>query len=259
MLGLAVVAPMRPASLREQSAALLLDHTFSDPAVSYLLLDAPTGRVICSRWAQVEDPAPVGSLVKPFTALAYGETHEFRFPVFNCEAGPCWLPQGHGRMEIASAIAHSCNAYFLDLARDVSLEAIERVTRRFGLNAPDASSEAPALIGLGGIWRISPLLIARAYLELAARSGEQGIAEVLAGMALSARSGTGRGAGPGAYVKTGTARCIHEPKQAGDGYVIALYPIDAPRFALLVRVHGVPGAQAAFVCGRMRATLGAVT
>src|SRR5579864_3071379 len=138
ILGLAVSIPLRPASLPEQSAAIVLERGFPDPAVSYLLMGSANGRVICSRWVHPEDPVPVGSLVKPFTALAYGETHAFRFPVLNCpgDAGHCWLPQGHGRMDISTAIAHSCNAYFLELASDVQPEAMASVTQRFGLSVP---------------------------------------------------------------------------------------------------------------------------
>ncbi len=246
ILSLAASAPLGAASLPEQSAAIALDRAFPDPYVSYLLMDCATNREICSRWTHAKDPVPVGSLVKPFTAIAYGETHGFRFPVFTClgAVGHCWLPQGHGPMEIGSAIAHSCNAYFLELARDVVSEALESVVQRFGLSLPDPGAEFATLIGLGRSWRISPFAIARAYSELIARSFDPGVRELLAGMALSGQSGTGRGVGPGAYVKTGTA--------GADGYVIALFPIDAPRFNLLVRVRGVPGAKAAWVCGKMR-------
>jgi cell division protein FtsI/penicillin-binding protein 2 len=254
ILGLGISAPLGAASLPEQCAGIALEHAFPDPRVSYLLMDLASSREIGSRWMHPMDPVPVGSLVKPFTALAYGETHGFRFPVYTCsgKAGHCWLPQGHGRMEISTAIAHSCNAYFLELALDVKPEALATVVARFGLTAPQVGVDASTLIGLGDGWRISPLAIARAYSELIARSFDPGVRELLAGMALSARSGTGRGVGPGAYVKTGTAPCVHQSKEDGDGYVIALYPADAPRFNLLVRVHGVPGAKAAWVCGKMR-------
>jgi cell division protein FtsI/penicillin-binding protein 2 len=159
-------------------------------------------------------------------------------------------------MEINTAIAHSCNAYFLELARDVAPEALGSVVQRFGLSAPDPRLDPSMLIGLGTGWRISPFAIARAYSELIARSFDPGVREILAGMVLSGQSGTGRGVGRGAYVKTGTAPCSHESKEggdgSGDGYVIALYPTSAPRVNLLVRVHGVPGAAAAWVCGKMR-------
>ena len=254
ILGCAVAPLFGGESLPEQSAGIVIERGFPDPGISYLLVAAANGRLIGSRWQHPGNPVPMGSLVKPFTALAYGEAHGFRFPEFVCEGerSRCWSPQGHGRMRIVTAIAHSCNAYFLRLAEAVKLEAIERVAQRFGINPPDRESDAAALIGLGESWQVAPLAMARAYLELTARSSEPGIGEVLAGMALSAKSGTGWGIGSGAYAKTGTAPCMHELRHRGDGYAMAMYPIGAPRSALLVRVHGAPGAQAAVVCGRMR-------
>src|SRR5262249_30698008 len=143
MLGWATAPLVRADSLPEQSAAIVLDRAFPDPGISYLLVDAASRRLKCSRWAHPEDRAPVGSVVKPFTALAYGETHRFSFPEMVCrgEADHCWLAQGHGRMEIVRAIAHSCNAYFLRLAEDVTEESLETITRRFGINAPDDGSD----------------------------------------------------------------------------------------------------------------------
>ncbi len=48
-------------------------------------------------------PIPIGSLVKPFTALAYAETHNFRFPEHVCTGGnSCWLPKGHGTLGIVA-------------------------------------------------------------------------------------------------------------------------------------------------------------
>jgi hypothetical protein len=252
ILGLAVSAPLGAASLPEQSTGNAMDRAFPDPRVSYLLTDCSASREMCSRWMHPMDPVPVGSLVKPFMALAYGETHAFRYPAFTCSGARCWLPSGHGRMEISSAIAHSCNAYFLELAREVAPEPLESVVKRFGLSTPDPGAAPSTLIGLGAGWRISPFAITRAYSELIARSFDPGVREILAGMALSGQSGTGRGVGRGAYVKTGTAPCSHEIKEGGDGYVIALFPIGAPRANLLVRVHGLPGAAAAWVCGKMR-------
>jgi cell division protein FtsI/penicillin-binding protein 2 len=103
------------------------------------------------------------------------------------------------------------------------------------------------LIGLGGGWRIAPLALAGAYCRWIA---EPRAAELVRGMALAAQSGTGRAAGLG-LIKTGTAPCVHEQKAPGDGYAMAFYPAEAPRYALLVRVHGVPGAEAARVAGKM--------
>lgn len=247
ILASAVSLPLRAASLPEQSAALLLERVFPNRDLTYLLLDAASGQTIAARWAHPGDPIPTGSLVKPFTALAYDRP----FPLFTCTGRNCWLPRGHGRMNIVSAIAHSCNAYFLELACGVNLERLGAVAAQYGLAAPPRDASPELLIGLGDAWRQSPQAIARAYCELVARS-----AVVLPGMALSARSGTGRGIGPGAYAKTGTAPCIDGSHDAGDGFAIAVYPIDTPRYALLARVHGTTGAKAAVVCGKMRSALG---
>lgn len=246
------------ASLYEQSLAARIAARSPRSGVAYLLLDARTGQLLGKRWDSPHQPIPVGSLVKPFTALAYAESHNFTYPVYLCRASVdgCWLPRGHGRVGIELAIGNSCNAYFRQLAREVRLEDVKRVRGRFGIEDGPDQGVGRDLVGLGAGWPVAPVSIVRAYCELAARSGDPGVSELIHGMALSARSGTGRAldhAVPGAVVlvKTGTAPCIHQPRSPGDGYAIVLWPADSPRFALLVGVHGVPGAQAAAVCGRI--------
>jgi cell division protein FtsI/penicillin-binding protein 2 len=75
-------------------------------------------------------------------------------------------------------------------------------------------------------------------------------------MALSARDGTGaqvHRAFPSAdaLAKTGTATCTHSRRAPGDGFSVVLVPADDPQILLLVRVHGVSGAQAARTAGQM--------
>jgi len=103
-------------------------------APSYLLVDATTERVLDVRWNDVERPLPIGSLIKPFTALAYADTHRFIYPTFTCRGGAdgCWLPAGHGRVGIADAVSHSCNAYFRQLAQGTAPDAlVSRLQRLF--------------------------------------------------------------------------------------------------------------------------------
>src|SRR5215475_2732853 len=52
--------------------------------ISYLLLDANNGVVLASDWPNPELPIPLGSLVRPYAALAYGEKHGFRYPIHHC-------------------------------------------------------------------------------------------------------------------------------------------------------------------------------
>ena len=249
-----IPAHTAPPELYAQSAATLLNRRFSDTNISYLLLDAHTGALLASRWPQPDQPVPVGSLIKPFTALAYGESHAFKFPEHVCSGKQCWLPHGHGRLDLSAAIAYSCNSYFRSLAAGLSPGALARVLDDLGLPALPHLTSA-AFVGFGDDWTVPPLALARAYAALAARSDQDGVRPILAGMQMSAREGTGKAigaalAGSPALAKTGTAPCVHGTAP-GDGYSVTLYPADSPRLLLLVRVHGTPGSHAAITAGQM--------
>jgi cell division protein FtsI/penicillin-binding protein 2 len=245
-------------SLFAQSAVQVLEHEFKDSRVSYLLFDARTETLLSSRWENAARPIPLGSLVKPFTALAYAEANEFQYPAHVCkgEASGCWQLHPHGELDIVSAIAVSCNSYFRALAEKLSAEKLLPTTTRFGLEAPDLGMTGPTLMGLGDRWQISPLHMAHAYLELYRRRDQPGVRELLAGMARSAQQGTGAGVGRAlkhtdALVKTGTAPCTHSHPAPADGFVVAMVPADRPEILLMIRVHGVAGAKASVTAGRM--------
>ena len=245
-------------SLFSQSAVLVLEREFSSGNVSYLLLDARSGALLSSRWDDPARPIPLGSLVKPFTAIAYGETHENQFPNHICrgEASGCWQVHPHGKLDLVSAISVSCNSYFRALAENLTGEQLIPIAKRFGLDPPDPALSGPPLMGLGDRWPIAPLKMARAYLELVHRRDQPVVREILAGMEQSARNGTGKGVGEAlkhadALVKTGTAPCTHPHAAPGDGFVIAMLPANQPELLLLVRVHSVPGATASITAGRV--------
>jgi cell division protein FtsI/penicillin-binding protein 2 len=241
-----------------QSAAVALARDFPSRDISFLLLDAQTGRLLASRWEHPEEPIPVGSLLKPFTALAYGEHHDFRYPSYRCRGAStrCWLPRGHGDLDVTAAIAQSCNSYFRMLTADLTAADVLATATRFGLDRPSSETSGPELAGLGTGWRTSPLHIASAYLELVRQRRQPGVSQLLDGMALSAQQGTGAELhrafpSPGALVKTGTAACTHSQAAPGDGFAVVLTPADDPKTLLMVRVHRAPGAQAAMTAGQM--------
>jgi cell division protein FtsI/penicillin-binding protein 2 len=251
-----------PRTLFSQSATQVLEREVTDSNVSYLLLDANSGVLLASRWEDYDKPIPLGSLVKPFTALAYAGAHDFRYPIFECrgKASGCWQARPHGKLDIVSAISFSCNSYFRSLAASVTSEQLIPVTRDFDLEPPDSNLAGPGLIGIGEQWGISPLHMARAYLELYRRREQPGVRELLAGMLQSAKRGTGAAVGHAlrhsdAFVKTGTAPCTHAARAAEDGFVVAMVPAQAPEILLMVRVHGGPGAKAAETAGRMLSRL----
>jgi len=255
---LSAASPLAAASLYDQSVARLLRERYTSGDLSYILVDAAAGRLIAARWDAIAEPVPVGSLVKPFLALAYAQKHEFRYPTYICRGARdgCWLPRGHGKMDIGSAIAYSCNAYFMNMVAALKPEDVESMAQHYGFSIGQVPSGATEMVGLGDAWRIDPRELLHAYILLAAAPRAAGAAELLRGMALSAKMGTAEGVdlnlhGAAALAKTGTAPCVHQPRAPGDGYVLMLYPADQPRLALLVRVHRAPGAQAARLGGRM--------
>jgi hypothetical protein len=235
--------------LHAQAAAALLARDFNDPDLSYLMLDE-SGQIIAQRWENPERDVPVGSLVKPFLAAAYGQTHQ-SFPQFRCTGKKtCWLPRGHGMLHIRDAIAFSCNSYFHQLVASAG----PGLTRVF--NGYDLHGAGPMPESIHALRFAVPLALAKAYLELTRHPHDANIAPVLQGLALSAQKGTGKAAGaalPHIFVlaKTGTAPCTHIKKAPGDGFAVVMAPADHPRAVVLVRLHGKPGFMAAGVAGRM--------
>jgi cell division protein FtsI/penicillin-binding protein 2 len=244
-----------------QSAKAVLERNFPSPNLSYLLLDA-SGNVLAERWPA---PAPIspGSLVKPFLAIAYGEEHGDRFPTVRClgTESRCWLPRGHGNLVLEEAITQSCNTYFLELAAGVDRQRAAETFARYGLAGPPITVSAESLAGLGSAWKETPLAWARAYLQLVNEQQSPTQSRVVKGMLGSAERGTARTVDAAlgrnaALAKTGTAACSHTPRGAADGFTIVLYPAAQPRMLLLVRVHGVTGAESAKVAGAMLRSLG---
>jgi cell division protein FtsI/penicillin-binding protein 2 len=245
-------------SLFAQSAVEILERDYAASETSYLLLDARSGAVLTSHWENSEKPIPLGSLVKPFTALAYAGGHDFRYPIYECKgkASGCWQPQPHGKLDVISAVAVSCNTYFHLLAENVSAEQLASLVQSFGLESPGVESTAANFMGLGARWRISPLHMARAYLELYRRKDQPGVSPLIEGMRQSALHGTGAAIGhqlkqTRALVKTGTAPCTHASWAPADGFVLALVPAEEPEILLFLRIHSVTGAKAAETAGRM--------
>jgi cell division protein FtsI/penicillin-binding protein 2 len=225
-------------------------------------------------------------------ALAYGEMHAnpytsgatmTRFPTLRCRGknDGCWRAGGHGSLTLEQALAESCNAYFLALARDLSassggsragagMAALDRIGASYGLPAAPVNSAAglderqlaAMLIGVTPEWRISPIVLAHAYAAFASRPRSETVSRLLEGMKLAASSGGTAariGTHPGGVLaKTGTASCVPDSDALsdrcianGDGLVVVLAPAENPRLLLLVRQRGTTGAQTAEVAGQM--------
>jgi len=192
----------------------------------------------------------MGSLTKPFVALAYSRTHR-DFPSYTCAgtATRCWLPRGHGTLDFQHALAFSCNSYFLQLAAQTSATSVDEVAREYGLPQPPTSATPQQWIGLDPSWRISPLSVGRAYARLATQPAP---AVIIKGLQDAAFTGTAKVlAAENALAKTGTAHCIRDCVSTGDGFVAVLTPRENPRLLLLVRQRGTTGAATAATAARM--------
>ena len=218
-------------SLYGQATEAMLNRSFPSPRIEYLLLDLHNGQTIAMRWPHSENPIPVGSLLKPFVAAAYAKsssgssrsgTLPQEFPTLRCsgKTDGCWRRGGHGSLRFEQALAESCNAYFLFLARDLiataaGVDAMRRVSKSYGLSAPPGSA-SPAnrnedaqpraalpriWIGATPEWRVSPMSLAHAYAQFPVQSDDAFVGHLLAGRPPGgdeARRGCGgAGAGPG--------------------------------------------------------------
>jgi len=213
------------------------------------LLVAADGR----RWQRgfSDEPILPGSLLKPFAALAWLESHQDQPPVHGCRGDGCWLPAGHGEIGLVDALAHSCNFYFSQLIRNIRFEQIAAVALQYGLSTPPADNP-DAWWGWGDAWPVRPAALLEAFQELGRRRRPAN-ALALSGLRRAADSGTGSGASRAlaapAWVKTGTAPCRHPRRRDGDGLAIVVYPASNPRYTMLLQACGRTGREAAVAAG----------
>lgn len=253
----AASALAQDAGLFEQSASALLGRQFGSADLSWLLLDR-FGSITAQHGFESDRAVAPGSLLKPFVASAHGEQHDNRYPQQQCNGtrDRCWYPKGHGVLGLEEALAQSCNAYFLGLARGLEHNRALLTFQRFGFEGATCAVSAPDLIGLTTAWRETPLNIGVAYQKLLDDLTHPSRNRIVAGMQAAAMRGTARAAGLalGAHTllaKTGTASCSHRPQAAADGFAVLLYPAAQPRVLLLVRHHGATGAETSGQAGAM--------
>lgn len=216
-----------------------------------LHLDTHSHRITAEPDEYAARPVAVGSLLKPFVALAAQEHRRYApLPTVRCTGldSGCWLPVGHGSTDLVSAISYSCNTYFRELSRSMPATSIEAVCHRFGLTPPD-DYLPDTLTGFGRRWPQRPIDVIRAFAQLLELGPMPGAPEIRAGMRAAAGKGTAKAfaaAGlPAALAKTGTAPCSDEPRASADGFAFVALPADTPRDLYLFSLHGRTGRETA--------------
>ena len=101
---------------------------------------------------------PPGSIVKMITAITLLNNQEFDPEVKQiCEGSyqfgdrvfGCWSNQGHGEMNLTSAMLNSCDVYFYKTTHYLDLDILSNSFRKFGFGQPsqiDISGESSGLV-----------------------------------------------------------------------------------------------------------------
>ena len=101
---------------------------------------------------------PPGSIVKMITAITLLNNQEFDPEVkLICEGSyqfgdrvfGCWSNQGHGEMNLTSAMLNSCDVYFYKTTHYLDLDILSNSFRKFGFGQPsqiDISGESSGLV-----------------------------------------------------------------------------------------------------------------
>jgi penicillin-binding protein 2 len=111
---------------------------------AYIALQEDVDRPLFNR--AMRGTYPPGSTIKPIVALAaldHGTaTAAARMPCRGYYTLPGsshryrdWKPEGHGMMEMQSAIEQSCDVYFYDAARNLGIEKLSAFLKTFGLGS----------------------------------------------------------------------------------------------------------------------------
>lgn len=198
-----------------------------------------------------DSPLAVGSIQKPFVAKAWAEAHPGELPPrLRCGPGShCWLHVGHGDLDLATALAVSCNAYFRTLAEATPLPLLATTLQAEGFsNNKLTQDSAIGLPAVGGLLTIRPSALLEAYVRLVKVPwpvGESVRQQVLAGLREAALNGTASLAQRGYWAKTGTVPIEGDPAHT-QGFVIA---VDDTGWAILGFLSRGTGSGAAAALG----------
>lgn len=110
----------------------------SHPELETLLSD-PTNPLTNKAVGGQYPPGSTFKMIVALAALKHGVIN--RHTTFNCSGQfrfgrgkfHCWRDEGHGDMDLAQAIAQSCDVYFYNIATKVGIDNIAEMARRFGL------------------------------------------------------------------------------------------------------------------------------
>ncbi len=156
----------------------------------------------------------------------------------------------HGDLDLATAIATSCNAYFFPMAESLGTAGIKEVFHRAGLDSSTMTAQGDLMataLGHGEV-SVSPLELALAYLKLArALGGNPALAPIRAGLdrGVNHPEGTANQAvsleAP-IMGKTGTGQATDPADGTYHGWFVGLSPVQVPQVVVAVFTHSTESA-----------------
>ena len=174
------------------------------------ILEVATGRSLLHYGPDVAATRP-GSTLKPFTLMALleaGLNPAKRLPcpqrlTIDGRRFDCTHPPIHS-LDAREALAYSCNNYFASAVARLQPGALARTLAAYGLVVREGGELRLLALGEGGV-AVTPLVLARAYRQLALGQHLASSRVVGEGLTLAATVGTARLAGSAWAGKTGTA------------------------------------------------------
>jgi cell division protein FtsI/penicillin-binding protein 2 len=123
---------------------------------AFAVMDIYSGRILWHHNPVVlaqraYQPGSIFKLITSYAALT--EDKVDRYERFDCQGigtdnTPCWLRTGHGEVNLAKALALSCNLFFANLGPKVGAGPILKAARDFGLGQKTGSDLPDEISGL---------------------------------------------------------------------------------------------------------------
>ncbi|MDQ6700953.1 MAG: SpoIID/LytB domain-containing protein [Acidobacteriota bacterium] len=247
------------ANLRAWTLQQATEDAMRGRAGAAVIVDVRSGKLlaIANRETAERSLGAPGSAIKPLTLAALLESAALPpTPHFTCPgtlriAGrnlTCTHPPFPSAPNASTALAYSCNNFFVHFAANLPEGALARTLVRFGIN-PDNVGHVTTIerrqlqaIGEGEI-RVTPMELAEAYRQLALRKlrGDARFAPIFLGLENAVRFGTAQNAKTPSLTiagKTGTT--------TGYAWFAGYAPADAPKMAFVVMLRqGTGGGDAA--------------
>ncbi|HKY62488.1 MAG TPA: penicillin-binding transpeptidase domain-containing protein [bacterium] len=173
----------------------------------------------------------------------------------------CWTHRGHGDLDLARALGISCNLYFERLGLSLGYPALRAALIQAGFASAAALPERPggldpALLAIGDepSFTVTPEEAWNFWLGFSQRLGRPSLSALRQGLRRAVSQGTARQVSEVRLEilgKTGTGDALAK-SYATNGWFLGAYPVEQPRWLLLVFLQEAHGfAEAADLAERI--------